>query len=181
MSSILEQLEQQLKERIEALDKQRQEETVRFEAEKEAWRSRQSETAKLIDFERRQKFEEAERADRKRVAEIEEQKRELAKRERNIEIAHNAAQEAKRQQEERLEWLKNEIAKQEFAEEQYRKRLETTLIAAPEAVEDATINVEHPIAPDNKGNAVVGTEGSTPENNLMSHHLKHILRQAARM
>ena len=98
-------------------------------------------------------------------------------------MANNAAQEAKQSQESKLKWLQEEIAKQEFIEEQHRKAVESTRIAAQQSLKsEATtdINVEHPTAPDNKGNAVAGTDGNTPDTPLMSTHLKQILRQAKR-
>lgn len=178
----LEQLEQQLKERIEALDKQRQEEAARFEKEV-ADRNALAEIERKRQIEEHHLREEEHRARKqKEMDAIESQRRETERKQKEAELASNAAQEAQRQQEEKLRWLREEIAKQEFIEEQHRKRLDAAKQAETSKPVDTTgeINIEHPTAPDNKGNAVKGTEGSTPETPLMSHHLKHILRQAAR-
>jgi hypothetical protein len=84
---------------------------------------------------------------------------------------------------EKLEYVERAIAEAEFSEEKHRKALEdaknTKIIVEDFPIGDE-INVEHPIAPDNKGEAVVGTDGNTPENQSMSTHLKQILRQATR-
>lgn len=175
-------LQKRLQDRIEALDKQRQEEATRFEKE-------MAERNTLVESERRQRAEEHQRKEeehrqrkQKELEVVELQKRESARQQKEAELASNAAQEAKRQQEEKLRWLKDEIAKQEFVEEQHRKRMETARIAdtTKEPEDSVEINVEHPIAPYNRGEAVLGTEGTTPGHNLMSSHLKQILRQATR-
>lgn len=178
----LQQLEQQLRDRIEALDKQRKEEAARFEQEV-AERNALAQAERSQQLEDHKRREEEHRARKQReLDEIARQKKETERKQREVELASNAALEAKRLQEEKLEWLKNEIAKQEFVEEQHRKKLETKTIptAPPPSDEEFAINVEHPVAPENKGNAVSGTEGSTPETPLMSNHLKTILRQATR-
>jgi hypothetical protein len=182
MADQIEELQKQLIEKIFSLDKQRKEEAARFESEL-AQRNAMAEMERKQRLEKHQKAEEEHRAKKQRELDaIEEQKREVARKQKEAELAVNAAQEDRRQQEAKLKWLQEEIAKQEFVEEQHHKRLETAVqTVTTEAVEDSTISVEHPVAPDNKGNAVVGTEGSTPDSPLMSHHLKHILRQATRM
>ena len=179
----VEELQRQLQEKIEALDKQRKEEMLRIEAEKSAWISRQSDTIRIAELERKAQIEEAERQEAERTEAFARRDRELAKREHDIEMANNAAQEAKQSQESKLKWLQEEIAKQEFIEEQHRKAVESTRIAAQQSLKsEATtdINVDHPTAPDNKGNAVAGPDGNTPDTPLMSTHLKQILRQAKR-
>ena len=57
----VEELQRQLQEKIEALDKQRKEEMLRIEAEKSAWISRQSDTIRIAELERKAQIEEAER------------------------------------------------------------------------------------------------------------------------
>lgn len=182
----VEELQRQLQEKIEALDKQRKEEMLRIEAEKSAWISRQSDTIRIAELERKAQIEEAERQEAERTEAFARRDRELAKREHDIEMANNAAQEAKQSQESKLKWLQEEIAKQEFIEEQHRKAVESTRIAAQQSLKsEATtdINVEHPEMEYNHskpGDAVEGTDGKTPEKNTMSFHLKKILRQAQR-
>lgn len=175
-------LEKELRDKIAALDKQRKEEKERFEKEV-ADRNALAEAERKQRIEEHQKREEEHRQRKeKELAAIAQQKREAESKQRDAELASNAAEEAKREQERKLQWLKDEIAKQEFIEEQHRKTLETAkkVPVVPSDGTEPTINVEHPVAPDNKGNAVVGTEGATPETPLMSHHLKQILRQATR-
>ena len=142
----------------------------------------------MADIERKRQIEEhrlreeEHRARKQKELEaIEAQKRDAERKQKEAELAANAAQEAKLKQEAKLRWLQEEIQKQEFIEEQHRKAMQAPAQVVPVVNETSTeINVEHPTAPDNKGNAVEGTEGSTPETPLMSHHLKHILRQATR-
>ncbi len=143
----------------------------------------------LAQAERRSQLE----AYQKKVEEHERKKREeeaAAEARKNQEIAAKAAadqaaakaDEAYRLYQAKLGEVESAIAEAEFSEEKHRKALEDAkLMKVP--VEDfpveTGINVEHPTAPDNKGEAVAGTEGSTPES-TMSQHLKHILRQAQR-
>ena len=172
-------LQRQLAERIAQLDKQRKDEAERFN--KEA-----AERLALAELERAAQlsaYQEAEKKrNAKRAAEEEaEQLRVQAARKAQVALENNlaAAEEARRLQEAKLAWLVAEINKQEFVEEQHAKRMQSTTVVIAE--QSATeINVEHPTAPDNLGNAVQGTEGVTPADELMSSHLKHILRQATR-
>lgn len=179
----VEALQRQLTESIEALGKQRKEEAARFEKETkernqlaEAERQRQ-----LAEYQENQK-----RRDEKRRAEEElaaKRVQEERARRTSLENSLAAAEEARRKQEERLQWLVSEINKQEFIEEQHRKSLQSTAQSAHVNEKPTDINVEHPEAPLNTlapGEAVQGTSGDTPEDNLMSTHLKHILRQATR-
>lgn len=176
----IQQLEEHLTEKIKALEEQRRQDLIQFEAEKEAWRRRQADEVKLANAERIRKIEEEEKLRAAQQEEIIAKNREIARREKEIEAANNAAQEAKRQQEEKLEWLRNEISRQEFIEEQHRKALESIKNQVTQEETENKINVEHPVAPDNKGEAVSGTEGETPKTPLMSEHLKQVLRQATR-
>lgn len=180
----VEELQRQLTERIAALDKQRKEESERFEKEL-------SERTQLADAERQRQLAEYKEQERKRDEkrrQEEEAEALRAKEEREakiaLEISLAKAEEARKAQEEKLKWLVDEINKQEFIEEQHRKSFEGKKAAIPSTVhEESTINVEHPEAPINTahpGEAVQGTDGETPDTPLMSDHLKHILRQATR-
>ena len=128
-----------------------------------------------------------------RVAEIERKRKEesdAAEARRIQEVAAKAAadqREAKAAEEyrlyhEKLEEVVKAIAEAEFSEEKHRKDLDDAKRMRP-VVEgfpgEDEINVEYPVPPDNKGEAVAGTEG-IQESPLMSRHLKHILRQAQR-
>lgn len=177
----IELLQQQLKEQIEALSEQRRQETLKFEGEV-------AERNRLAEIERRERIEAYEKrtnelreVERKKLESLEAERREVERTKREAERALNAQLVAKEAQEAQLKWLRDEIAKQEFIEEQHRKSL-TSINAQGTTTDEAptTINVEHPVAPDNNGEAVVGTDGATPEKPLMSDHLKHILRQATR-
>jgi hypothetical protein len=171
-------LQRQLTERIEALDKQRKEQAETFNREV-------AERETLASAERQQRIAEVEAANR-RHAEKEaatksaEELRSQAAKKAQIALENSlaAAEEARRLQEVKLAWLVGEINKQEFIEEQHHLAMQSAPVAVAE--QPATeINVEHPSAPDNLGNAVQGTTGDT-QGELMSDHLKHILRQATR-
>ena len=178
-------LQKQLAERIAALDAQRKEEAERFNKEV-------AERNALAEIERQerlaafQKAEEQRAAKKKAEAEAEQKRtQEETRLRKQLESDLAAADEAKRLQQEKLEWLRNEIAKQEFVEEQHRKAIQNAQVAVvvPEDVDPTAIDVENPVAPLNKlapGEAVDGTDGKTPDSPLMSVHLKHILRQATR-
>jgi len=181
-------LEQQLKDKIAALEEQRKQEAQKFEQEA-------SERNRLAEYERRERLEKYERKEKEirekreqQQREYDEQQREIKSKQIEAELANNAAQEAKRLQEEKLEWLRNEISKQEFVEEQHKKHLDDLRKTAELECENKYVSIletnsptiEYPTAPDNKGEAVVGTEGSTPSSPLISEHLKKILRQAQR-
>jgi hypothetical protein len=177
----VESLQRQLSDRIEALDKQRKEQAEQFNKEV-------AERALLADMERAQQvavYQENERRrnEKKAAEEAAEQLRvrEATKAKIALENSLAAAEEARRLQEVKLSWLVEEISKQEFIEEQHKKAMQSPAVVETAVLGDAVeINVEHPAAPDNKGNAVQGTTGDTPENSLMSDHLKQILRQAQR-
>jgi hypothetical protein len=173
-------LQHDLEERIAALDKQRREEKERYDKEV-------ADRNALAEFERAETLKkhqarEAEFRARKEAEAEAAQKRaqEELRLRKQLESDLAAADEAKRLQQEKLEWLQNEIAKQEFIEEQHRKAMQSQSVAPAAEPDQIEINVEHPVAPDNKGEAVQGTDGSTPDAPLMSDHLKHILRQATR-
>lgn len=177
-------LQRQLTERIEALDKQRKEQAEQFNKEV-------ADRAQLADAERQQRLAEYQEAEKKREAkkvkeEAEEQERvqEATKARIALENSLAAAEEARKLQEAKLQWLVSEISKQEFIEEQHRKAMQSSTVApASEPAGTTEINVENPVAPlnaANPGEAVQGTGGETPESNTMSTHLKHILRQTQR-
>jgi hypothetical protein len=180
----IEELQKQLLEKIQKLDVERSNQAAQFAKERE-------EALQFAAMERNKQVEEYKKATaarEKREAEAAAAVQEKLRIETTERLAHeqkqNELQETLRLQREKLEWLENEISKAEFAEEQHRKQLENTkavpLVLPAEAEEFST---ENPIAPVNAvepGGAVLGTEGSTPEDALMSTHLKKILRQAQR-
>jgi hypothetical protein len=180
MSDQIAALEKQLQERIVALDHQRKEEAERF-ANEVATRNAVAEMERAENLRKHQEAEYKKRAQKeaKVIAEQQRAQEEFRLR-KQLENDLALAEESKRLQQEKLQWLVNEIAKQEFIEEQHRKAMQSQNVNSSEPIDTASINVEHPLAPDNKGEAVQGTEGSTPESPLISAHLKHILRQATR-
>lgn len=182
MSDVIADLEKQLKERIEALDKQRKEEADNYAMEV-AQRNAIAEAERLERIEQAKNAAER-RKERERKREEEENKRraESDKIRLEAERALNLAEEARRKQEEKLEWLQNKLAEVEFLEEQHSKTVQSPIVTPSYGLEE-NINIEHPEAPVNieaPGDAVKGTDGNTPNTPLMSVHLKHILRQATR-
>jgi hypothetical protein len=177
----VETLQKQLQERIEALDKQRKEESERFNKEL-------IERAQLAEQERQARIEEYKEQSRKReekkakeLAEEQERQKEETRKRIALETALGAAEEARKKQEEKLAWLQQEINKLEFVEEQHRKTMQQP--TTPVITEENQVDVENPKAPVNPeapADAVKETDGSTPDSNLMSTHLKRILRQATR-
>lgn len=177
----IEELQLELQRKIEKLDEERKANAVRAEKER-------SDLILSIEIERKERLD----AYNKKVAEHEaRRKAEDAEREaqRVQEVAERIATEQKqaaldqalRLQREKLEWLTTAISNAEFSEEQHKKSIENTRIAPIfERAETGEINVEHPQAPSNAGEAVIGTDGSTPDSQLMSAHLRQILRQATR-
>lgn len=180
MSEQIAELEKQLRERMAQLDAQRKEEAERF-AKEQAKRNAVAEMERDESLRRHQEAEAQRRAEKEAKA-VAQQKRaqEEFRLQKQLENELSSAEEAKRLQQEKLQWLINEIAKQEFIEEQHKKAMQSQSVSSVENSDITEVNVEHPAAPNNKGEAVAGTEGSTPETALMSEHLKHILRQATR-
>jgi hypothetical protein len=83
---------------------------------------------------------------------------------------------------EKLEYVEKAIAEAEFSEEKHRKALDDakkTKVIVEDFSVGNEIEVEHPVAPDNKGEAVEGT-GGAESFDTMSSHLRQILRQAQR-
>lgn len=180
----IEELQLELEKKIAKLDQERKENAAVYAKERE-------EMLLTVEMERKQRL--AEYQAKVAVHEEKEKQAKLkAEADKQAETAKRMAAEQKqlaldevlRVQREKLEWLETAISNAEFSEEQHKKTLETQRVitsAGNEAYE--TINVEHPEAPVNltePGGAVVGTDGDTPENPLMSQHLKSILRQATR-
>lgn len=176
----IEDMQKELAEKIAALDLQRKEEAARF-AKEMADRNAIAEIERSERIAHAKAAEEKALAKKKAEAEAEQaRKQEELKTRQKMENDLAAAAEAKRIQEEKLEWLLKEIANQEFIEEQHRKSVQIP-VAVPCTEETANqIDWENPTAPDNAGNAVKQTDGSTPDTPLMSEHLKRILRQAQR-
>lgn len=178
----IEELQEQLRKQIADLAAQRQEETKKFEEEL----AQRNKEAEIERAERIRKHEEAEKAHRERRAreleEVESKKREAIRIEQETARKEKEANEVKEKHEAQLKWLEDEIAKAEFAEEQHRKQLEGMKVK-PEVPENPMeINVEHPVAPVNTANPGDGVEGTDGQSvgSSMSHHLRHILRQAQR-
>lgn len=162
-------LEQERKQMAAQLQKEREEMLLLAQAERRS--QLEAYQAKVDEHERRRKAEE-EAAEARKV-------QETAARV-NAEQAAAKADEQFRLYHAKLAEVQEAIAEAEFSEEKHRKTLDDAkrmrVVVEDFPVEDG-INVEHPIAPDNKGEAVEGT-GGLQENPLMSQHLRRILRQA---
>lgn len=172
-------LQKQLQDKIVALDKERLQQIATFNREQEEVRT--IEAAERA--ERAQKYKEAEAKAMARQAAMERAEvqriKEAAEARTNIELAQNEAQELVRKQKEKLEWLQNEIAKVDFANEQHRKSLSPQvhrLVVRPVVhtpqEEDASVNA-HILT----GEAAKGTDGLEHGPDI-SAHLKSILRRA---
>jgi hypothetical protein len=185
MSNItIEELQKQIAEQAEASSKRAREQELAHQ--------KKLEDLKIVAQEELHKM--AEEAEQKRLAReaaaLEEKKRhdeekaeEFRRRQADEQIL-NAALEREKFLRKQLETLQAEQQAKAFAQEQNEKRakerqeeLERTLAETRAAYSKSSINVEHPQAPDNKGNAVEGTDGRTPSSPAMSPHLRQILRQ----
>ncbi len=177
----IEELQTQLAQKIEALDKERQENARKNQEERERM-------VLEIEMERQERVKKYE----EQVAVHEESQRkaaEAAEVRRQVEISERLATEQKqnalddtlRQQREKLEWLEKAISDAEFQEEQHRKSIENSRVYLPvEPLDNAEVSKEYPQTCADGGVSAPGTDGSTPESPLMSSHLKGILRQATR-
>lgn len=179
----IEELQIQLEEKIARLDEERKANAAQFEKERqEAIQFAAMERAKQVEA-----YNKKVAAEQKKVADQEAIARERMRQEQAARLEderkQNEMQETLRLQREKLEHLNQEIAKAEFIEEQHRKAMESIRIIPLVPVSTSNINVEHPEAPLNDlapGEAVSGTEGTTPDTPFMSSHLLHLLRQANR-
>ena len=165
------------------LEAERKDMAARFQKEQEkmvmlaqAERRSQQEAyqAKVDEHERKKRVEEAAVEARKQ--------QDTAARMATEQAAHKADEEY-RLYHEKLQEVKKAIAEAELSEEKHRKALEdvrNNKIQVEDFPIGDAISVGHPTAPDNKGEAVIGTEGNTPDTPMMSFHLKQILRQAQR-
>src|ERR1035437_4838047 len=164
-------LEAERKSMAAQLQKEREEMLLLAQAERRS--QLEAYQAKVDEHERKKRAEEA-------AAEARRQQ-DIAARVAAEQIAFKADEEY-RLYHEKLEEVERAIAEAEFSEEKHRKILEdarNTKVQVEDFPVGDEINVEHPVAPDNKGEAVAGTEG-LQECPLMSQHLKQILRQAQR-
>ena len=176
----IEELQAQLAQKIAKLDEERRANAAKHAKEREEMllevemerKARTDEyTAKVAEHERKKKAEKDE-AEAQRI-------RDVAERVATEQKQH-ALDETLRLQREKLEWLEKAISDAEFSEEQHNKEAENNRVSvSASSIEETTINVEHPVAPDNKGEAVVET-GGAESFDTMSSHLRHILRQAQR-
>ena len=177
--STIEELQAQLAAKIAKLDEERRANAAKHAKEREEMllevemerKARTDEyTAKVAEHERKKKAEKDE-AEAQRIRDVAERV--------SAEQKQHALDETLRLQREKLEWLEKAISDAEFSEEQHQKESENSRILPPLVLDEATINVEHPVAPDNKGEAVPET-GGAESFSTMSSHLRQILRQAQR-
>ena len=180
MSQSLEELQIVLAERIAKLDADRQENARKNQEERERM-------LLDIEIERRVRMEEyqtkiaAHEAKRKSEEEAKEAQRIKETAERvAAEQKQNALDETLRLQREKLEWLTNAISEAEFNEEQHRKAIENMKSLPPVEVTGEEVSAEYPQTGADGGASAKGTDGSTPETQSMSQHLRTILRQAQR-
>ena len=176
----IEELQAQLAEKIASLDTERKEnaklakeerERMILDIEIERKQRQEAYEAKVAEHEKNQRDREAS-VEAKRQAEIAERM--------VTEQKQSALDENLRLQREKLEWLEKTIADAEFSEEQHRNSLKNMLILPVTVVEGTEVSKEYPQTCAEGGASASGTEGSTPENPLMSTHLKQILRQTTR-
>ena len=165
-------LEEERKNMQSQLQKEREEMLLLAQAERRT--QLEAYQAKVDEHERKRKAEEA-AAEARRI-------QEQAARTAAEQVAAQADEQFRLYQE-KLEYVEKAIAEAEFSEEKHRKALEDAKrmrVPVDPTFASEDIKVEHPEAPSNAGEAVVGTDGGTPDTPLMSQHLKHILRQATR-
>jgi len=174
----IEELQQQLADKIAKLDAERQTNAAKAAKERE-------ELLLSIEIERRERAE----AYEKKVAEHESKRRaEEAEREaqRTRDVAERVAAEQKQAaldhtlqvQREKLEWLTTAISNAEFDEEKHRKAIEGMRVQPIADVEVNEVSADYPQTCADGGASAEGTTGDTPETPLMSMHLRQILRQA---
>jgi len=180
MPSIKE-LQAQLTEKIAKLDAERQENIKRSKEEREKMmlEIEVERKTRLAAYEAKVAEHEQARLAKEKA---EEERRQAEVADRIVtEQKNSALDEALRLQREKLKWLEKAIAEAEFAEEQHKKALENeVVIPSVFTTEDDEISKEYPQTCTDGGESTKGTEGNTPENPLMSTHLKQILRQATR-
>lgn len=179
----LETLQAQLADRIEKIDQERKERAAAAAEEREELRlaAEMDRKARLEEYQAKVAKHEAER--KAKEEEVEKQRIAAIAERVASEQKQQALDEALRLQTEKLQWLEKAISDAEFSEEQYRKEQEAQRVRPVVLPDNEELNVEHPLAPLNSinpGEAVVGTDGNTPETPLMSAHLRQILRQATR-
>src|SRR5271157_1570370 len=176
----LEELQLELQHRIEKLDEERQENSRKNKEERERMlldieierRVRMEDYQnKVAALEAKRKVEEAKEAQR-----IKETAERVA-----AEQKQNVLDETLRLQKEKLEWLTTAISNAEFTEEQSRKAMESMRMLPPiEFPTGDEVSSEYPQTGADGGTSAEGTDGSTPETQSMSMHLRQILRQAQR-
>ena len=174
--TVIQTLEQQLRDKIASLDKQRAAQTAAFEKEQEDRRiieaAEREERVKAI------KQAEERRAVKEKAAAEAEAKRQQEARESQIKAEQllNEQQEIVRKQQEKLEWLEKAISDAEFVEEQQRKVLDDAKSKGCNHPLEET-EEEHDNAHILTGEAAAGTDG-LEVGPSMSAHLRSILRRA---
>ena len=176
----IEELQVMLQEKIQKLDEERKANALQQAKEREA-------LLLDMDIERKQRLDEYQakvailEARKKAEEEAKEAQRTKEASERMAaEQKQNALDDTLRLQREKLEWLSTAISNAEFSEEQHRKHLEDLRVLPPfTECQGAEVSAEYPQTCADGGASAPGTEGST-QNELMSSHLKNILRQAQR-
>jgi outer membrane PBP1 activator LpoA protein len=176
----LEELQAALAERIQKLDEER-----RINAEHHA--KEQADMLLEAELERKQRIDEYQA--KVAVLEARKQAEEAAKEaQRRQELSERLAAEQKqsvldetlRLQREKLEWLTKATSEAKFNEEKNRKAMENLRVLPAAEPTGEEVSAEYPQTGADGGAAAKGTEGSTPENELMANHLRQILRQANR-
>jgi hypothetical protein len=180
MSQSLEELQAVLAERIVKLDEERKNNALQQSKEREG-------LLLEMELERKQRLEEYQakvavhEAKRRAEEESKEAQRVKETAERMAaEQKQNALDEALILQREKLEWLTTAISNAEFSEDQHRKSMENLRVLPSVEPTGTEVSAEYPQTCADGGASAEGTEGSTPENQSMSSHLREILRQAQR-
>lgn len=171
--SKFEDIQAQLERQVKSLEEERQKNAENFEKERNQLVAFAAmERAKqLAEYEKKVE-EHAKRVSEREASEKEKYRVSLAEK-MAFEQKETILAENLRKQQEKLAWLENQISNAEFAEEQHRKLLD-----------DQRQMIMHPVEQPKDGSkpseSARGTSGDTPKNELMSDHLKSILRQANR-
>ena len=176
----LEEMQALLQEKIQKLDEERKANALQQAKEREA-------LLLEMDMERKQRLDEyqAKIAQHEAKKRAEEEAREAQRiKDTAARVAEeqkqNVLEETLRLQREKLEWLTNAISEAEFSEEQHRKAIENMKSLPPVEVTGEEVSAEYPQTGADGGASAKGTDGSTPETQSMSTHLRQILRQAQR-
>lgn len=176
----IEELQRELERKIAKLDEERQANAKKAKEEREN-------LLLEVEMERKERLARYEaqvaaheKEEREKVAAEEVRRKTEIEARLATEQKQNILDETLRLQREKLEWLERAISNAEFVEEQHRLSLANSRIVIVPETEPSEVSAEYPQTCADGGASSEGTDGNTPNNSLMSSHLKNILRQANR-